>query len=260
MYALSSAALTYTMARACSSGALFSCTCAQPPRERPNGNFKWGGCSDNLKWASRFVRQFVETQRKIKNQYKSTISPLDEKKDAQAQTTTESTTTISKYENDTMSRSKFAIAHEIATLVKRDIPNGQKKTKTLNKALLEKKLQKLQPYIDVANLQNSKIGRKVTFQNLNIQRLTVSNRCTITDDGEMAVDTMQMPWGFRLLQRENMLASFEANRRGCCEAEGRSLQSSSFTENTTTYSSIISSPFTPYTFALRGRQPGLLLA
>lgn len=154
VYALSSAALTYTMAKACSSGALFSCTCAQPPREKPNGNFKWGGCSDNLKWASRFVRQFVETQRKVKNHYKTS----DEKKDALVQLTTENT---NKYENDT--RSKFAISHEIATLVKRDVADGQKKTKTLNKALLEKKLQKLQPYIDVANVQNSKFGRKVNL-------------------------------------------------------------------------------------------------
>lgn len=61
MYALSSAAVTYNMARACASGALFHCTCALPPYEMPEGNFKWGGCGDNVRWGSQFTKQFVDS-------------------------------------------------------------------------------------------------------------------------------------------------------------------------------------------------------
>lgn len=178
VYALSSAALTYTMAKACSSGALFSCTCAQPPRERPNGNFKWGGCSDNLKWASRFVRQFAENAKKNKGP-KTTPIPEEGKKELHIPTTTELSPNelILKFnvsEVDTgSSETKFRLAHEVATLVKRDVIEhgnkykkgvGQitKRTKVLNKELLDKKLQKLQPYIDVVNVQNSRAGRKVS--------------------------------------------------------------------------------------------------
>ncbi|KDR22144.1 Protein Wnt-11 [Zootermopsis nevadensis] len=64
VYALSSAAVTYTIARACSSGALFHCSCASPPRDPPNGNFKWGGCGDNVRWGSQFGKQFTDCAEK----------------------------------------------------------------------------------------------------------------------------------------------------------------------------------------------------
>lgn len=61
VYALSSAAVTYNMARACASGALFHCTCALPPHALPEGNFKWGGCGDNVRWGTQFAKQFVDS-------------------------------------------------------------------------------------------------------------------------------------------------------------------------------------------------------
>lgn len=62
VYALSSAAITYTMARACASGALHHCTCALPPtHDPPGGNFKWGGCGDNVRWAANFAKQFADS-------------------------------------------------------------------------------------------------------------------------------------------------------------------------------------------------------
>lgn len=63
-YAISSAALTYTMARACASGALYHCTCASKPNEPPSGNFQWGGCGDNLKWATHFAKRFIDNAEK----------------------------------------------------------------------------------------------------------------------------------------------------------------------------------------------------
>lgn len=49
------------MARACSSGALYHCTCALPPYALPEGNFKWGGCGDNVRWGTQFAKQFVDS-------------------------------------------------------------------------------------------------------------------------------------------------------------------------------------------------------
>lgn len=64
VYAISSAALTYTMARACSSGALYHCTCASKPPAVPNGQFQWGGCGDNVQWGAQFTRRFIDNVEK----------------------------------------------------------------------------------------------------------------------------------------------------------------------------------------------------
>ncbi|XP_063224819.1 protein Wnt-11b-2-like [Bacillus rossius redtenbacheri] len=61
VYALSSAAVAHTLARACAAGSLFHCSCAPPPRDPPNGNFKWGGCGDNVRWAAHFGKQFTDS-------------------------------------------------------------------------------------------------------------------------------------------------------------------------------------------------------
>ncbi|KAE8746364.1 wnt11 [Frankliniella occidentalis] len=60
VYALSSAAVTYSLARACAQGALPHCSCAGPPRDPPNGNFKWGGCGDNVRYGAALARQFAD--------------------------------------------------------------------------------------------------------------------------------------------------------------------------------------------------------
>ncbi|XP_026469567.1 protein Wnt-11b-like [Ctenocephalides felis] len=60
MYALGSAAVTLAIARACAAGELFHCSCAPPPGEPPGGNFKWGGCSDNVRWGSLFAKRFLD--------------------------------------------------------------------------------------------------------------------------------------------------------------------------------------------------------
>ncbi|GLV37926.1 archease [Carabus blaptoides fortunei] len=77
VYALSSAAMTYTMARACASGALFHCTCASPPHDPPSGNFKWGGCGDNVRWGAQFAKQFVDSIER--NEGRASKRDLEEK-------------------------------------------------------------------------------------------------------------------------------------------------------------------------------------
>ncbi|KAF9415202.1 hypothetical protein HW555_007078 [Spodoptera exigua] len=73
VYAMSAAALTWSVARACAAGSLPACSCAAPPRapprpprqaqitpSEPHARFKWGGCGDNFQWAERFAKQFLD--------------------------------------------------------------------------------------------------------------------------------------------------------------------------------------------------------
>ncbi|CAG9768970.1 unnamed protein product [Ceutorhynchus assimilis] len=64
VYAISSAALTYTLARACSNGNLHQCTCAGRPNSPNSDNFQWGGCGDNVRWASQFAKRFIDNVEK----------------------------------------------------------------------------------------------------------------------------------------------------------------------------------------------------
>lgn len=65
MYALSSAGVVYTLARACSRGELDSCSC-DPTRKGSSrdarGAFSWGGCSDHVEHAVRFSQAFVDAK------------------------------------------------------------------------------------------------------------------------------------------------------------------------------------------------------
>ncbi|CAG9782914.1 unnamed protein product [Diatraea saccharalis] len=73
VYAMSAAALVWSVARACAAGSLPACSCAAPPRApprpprqaqltpaEPHARFKWGGCGDNYQWAERFAKQFLD--------------------------------------------------------------------------------------------------------------------------------------------------------------------------------------------------------
>lgn len=70
VYAMSAAALAWSVARACAAGSLPACSCAAPPRApprpprqaqvtpaEPHARFKWGGCGDNYQWAERYVKK-----------------------------------------------------------------------------------------------------------------------------------------------------------------------------------------------------------
>lgn len=60
VYALSSASVAHVVARACADGALFDCPCGATPRSPPDGNFKWGGCGDNVAFGVKVSKKFLD--------------------------------------------------------------------------------------------------------------------------------------------------------------------------------------------------------
>ena len=66
VHALSSASLTHSIARGCSSGRYKLCGCGSLPRHPPDGQFKWGGCGDDVRYAKKFAKAFTDaTYRKM---------------------------------------------------------------------------------------------------------------------------------------------------------------------------------------------------
>ncbi|XP_049602694.1 protein Wnt-9a [Syngnathus scovelli] len=59
LYAISSAGLTHAMAKACSAGRMDRCTCDEAPDLENRKAWQWGGCGDNLKYANKFVKDFL---------------------------------------------------------------------------------------------------------------------------------------------------------------------------------------------------------
>ncbi|XP_046450778.1 protein Wnt-11b-2-like isoform X1 [Daphnia pulex] len=72
VYALTSAALTRAVARGCSSGILKQCACGSFPRHPPDGQFKWGGCGDDIKYAKQFAKSFTDASLKRVNRKAAT--------------------------------------------------------------------------------------------------------------------------------------------------------------------------------------------
>ncbi|XP_046733771.1 protein Wnt-11-like [Diprion similis] len=78
VYAMSAAAAVWRLARGCALGSLAACSCATPPRREPpspsaltsssialgalasRSSFKWGGCGDDVKSASRIAKRFLQ--------------------------------------------------------------------------------------------------------------------------------------------------------------------------------------------------------
>lgn len=78
IYAITSAAVTYSIARSCSEGSIESCTCDYSHQSRsPQVNnigvvgsvrdWEWGGCSDNIGFGFKFSREFVDTGERGRN-------------------------------------------------------------------------------------------------------------------------------------------------------------------------------------------------
>ncbi|XP_015284429.1 PREDICTED: protein Wnt-9b [Gekko japonicus] len=59
LYAVSSAALTHSLARACSAGRMERCTCDDSPDLENRKAWQWGVCGDNLKFSIRFLKNFL---------------------------------------------------------------------------------------------------------------------------------------------------------------------------------------------------------
>lgn len=70
VYALSSAAITHAVSRACSIGATTKCGCGRLPNEPPPGDFKWGGCGDDLRFGLAYADLFTSPGGKRKSKSK----------------------------------------------------------------------------------------------------------------------------------------------------------------------------------------------
>lgn len=57
----------YSITRACARGDLIHCGCdTKVRRKTPNGDFEWGGCSDNARYGAKFAKAFVDAdERKV---------------------------------------------------------------------------------------------------------------------------------------------------------------------------------------------------
>ena len=59
LYAISSASLVHTFARACSRGDIDRCTCDESKTLKNKEAWLWGGCGDNVKFGLKFSRRFL---------------------------------------------------------------------------------------------------------------------------------------------------------------------------------------------------------
>ena len=70
IYAITSASVTHSIARACSEGSIQSCSCDYTHQSRAPSttrDWEWGGCSDNIGYGFKFSREFVDTGERGRN-------------------------------------------------------------------------------------------------------------------------------------------------------------------------------------------------
>ncbi|ALC38809.1 Wnt4 [Drosophila busckii] len=60
VHALTAAAMTHSIARACAEGRMTKCSCGPRKQNRADQDFQWGGCNDNLKHGKRVTRSFLD--------------------------------------------------------------------------------------------------------------------------------------------------------------------------------------------------------
>ncbi|KAK9968401.1 hypothetical protein ABG768_002729 [Culter alburnus] len=76
VYALSAAAISHTIARACTSGDLRLCSCGPIPGEIPEPGYRWGGCADNLHYGLLMGSKFSDAPMKLKKKSGSHANKL----------------------------------------------------------------------------------------------------------------------------------------------------------------------------------------
>ncbi|XP_026885585.2 protein Wnt-9b [Electrophorus electricus] len=67
LQAVSSAALSHALAKACSSGRMERCTCDDSPGLQHREAWQWGVCGDNLKYSTKFLKRFLGQKRVSKD-------------------------------------------------------------------------------------------------------------------------------------------------------------------------------------------------
>ncbi|XP_044744481.1 protein Wnt-1-like isoform X1 [Coccinella septempunctata] len=60
--AISAASVAFTVTRACSKGELPQCSCDNKIRQKKSHKWKWGGCSEDIKYGERFSREFLDVR------------------------------------------------------------------------------------------------------------------------------------------------------------------------------------------------------
>ena len=55
--------MSYSVSRACAVGELNSCTCDNPYKDGvvTKDGWQWGGCGDNIRFADKFARKFLNS-------------------------------------------------------------------------------------------------------------------------------------------------------------------------------------------------------
>ncbi|XP_064606910.1 protein Wnt-2b-like [Liolophura sinensis] len=67
VYSILSAGVVHAITRACSNGELMNCACDPTKRGKARdrrGDFAWGGCSDNVRYGTKFSRMFIDAKEK----------------------------------------------------------------------------------------------------------------------------------------------------------------------------------------------------
>ncbi|VDO23985.1 unnamed protein product [Heligmosomoides polygyrus] len=64
VYAIASAGVSHSLAKACSKGLIEDCGCGPTPASLSN-KFVWAGCSDNVRYGNSFGRKFIDVTDKI---------------------------------------------------------------------------------------------------------------------------------------------------------------------------------------------------
>lgn len=62
MSAISAASVTFAVTRACTKGELTDCSCDNAVRQKKPRNWKWGGCSEDVRFGERFSRKFLDVR------------------------------------------------------------------------------------------------------------------------------------------------------------------------------------------------------
>ena len=75
IYSILSAGVVHSVTQACTAGNLTTCTCDVSAREGEHTveGWKWGGCSDNVKYGIEFSRQFVDAPESSRSEKSTNI-------------------------------------------------------------------------------------------------------------------------------------------------------------------------------------------
>ncbi|XP_008195370.1 protein Wnt-1 [Tribolium castaneum] len=60
--AVSAASVAFAVTRACSKGDLTDCSCDTRMRQKKSHKWKWGGCSEDIKYGEKFSRDFLDSK------------------------------------------------------------------------------------------------------------------------------------------------------------------------------------------------------